>query len=65
MTMPWCPSSSSPTVTPSALSGTTRGKHKSSGEPAVVKMVLAWTMDGGKAVAFQQYVDTIRVRELS
>ena len=40
-------------------------KHKSSGEPAVVKMVHAWTMDGGKAVAFQQYVDTIRVRELS
>ena len=40
-------------------------KHKSSGEPAVVKMVHVWTMDGGKAVAFQQHVDTLRVRELS
>ena len=40
-------------------------KHKSSGEPAAVKMVHVWTMDGGKAVAFQQHVDTIRVRELS
>jgi hypothetical protein len=25
-------------------------KHKSSGEPAVVKMVHVWTMNGGKAV---------------
>ena len=40
-------------------------KHKSSGAPAVVKMAHAWTVNGGKAVAFQQYVDTIRVRELS
>jgi ketosteroid isomerase-like protein len=40
-------------------------KHKSSGEPAVVKMAHVWTMAGGKAVAFQQHVDTIRVRELS
>jgi ketosteroid isomerase-like protein len=40
-------------------------KRKSSGEPAVVKMVHVWTMNGGKAVAFQQHVDTIRVRELS
>lgn len=24
-----------------------------------------WTMDGGKAVAFQQHVDTVKVRELS
>jgi hypothetical protein len=24
-----------------------------------------WTMAGGKAVAFQQHVDTLRVRELS
>lgn len=40
-------------------------KHKTSGEPAVVKMVHVWTMDGGKAVAFQQHVDTLRVRELS
>lgn len=40
-------------------------KHTSSGEPAVVKMVHVWTMDGGKAVAFQQHVDTLRVRDLS
>jgi ketosteroid isomerase-like protein len=40
-------------------------KHKSSGEPAVVKMVHVWTIDDGKAVAFQQHVDTHRVRELS
>ncbi len=40
-------------------------KHKSSGEPAVVKMVHVWTIVGGKAVAFQQHVDTVRVRELS
>ena len=40
-------------------------KHKSSGKPAAVKMVHVWTLDGGKAVAFQQHVDTVRVRELS
>jgi uncharacterized protein len=40
-------------------------KQRSSGEPAVVKMVHVWTMDDGKAVAFQQHVDTVRVRELS
>jgi ketosteroid isomerase-like protein len=40
-------------------------KHKSSGAPAVVKMVHVWTMDDGKAVAFQQHVDTVRVRDLS
>ena len=38
--------------------GNYRWKHKSSGEPAVVKMVHVWTMDGGKAIAFQQHVDT-------
>jgi len=40
-------------------------KHKSSGEPASVKMAHVWTIEGGKAVAFQQHVDTVRVRELS
>ena len=40
-------------------------KHKTSGEPAVVKMAHVWTIEGGKAVAFQQHVDTLRVRELS
>lgn len=39
-------------------------KRKSSGEPASVKMAHVWTIDGGKAVAFQQHVDTVRVREL-
>ena len=45
--------------------GTYEWKHKASGEPAVVKMVHVWTMNGGKAVAFQQHVDTVMVRELS
>ena len=45
--------------------GSYRWKHKASGEPAAVKMVHVWTMNGGKAVAFQQHVDTLRVRELS
>ncbi len=40
-------------------------KHKSSGAPAAVKMAHVWTLDGGKTVAFQQHVDTVRVRELS
>ena len=40
-------------------------KHKNSAEPASVKMVHVWTIKGGKAVAFQQHVDTVRVRELS
>jgi ketosteroid isomerase-like protein len=40
-------------------------KRRSTGEPAVVKMAHVWTMDGGKLVAFQQHVDTLRVRELS
>ncbi|MGH9086022.1 MAG: nuclear transport factor 2 family protein [Acidimicrobiales bacterium] len=40
-------------------------KHKSSGAPAMVKMAHVWTFEGGKAVAFQQHVDTVRVRELS
>jgi uncharacterized protein len=40
-------------------------KHKTSGAPAVVKMAHVWTLDGGKAVAFQQHVDTVKVRELS
>ena len=40
-------------------------KHKSSGEPAAVKMAHVCTVDGGKVVGFQQHVDTVRVRELS
>jgi hypothetical protein len=40
-------------------------KHKTSGDPAVVKMAHVLTLDGGKVVTFQQHVDTARVRELS
>jgi len=40
-------------------------KHKSSGKPAAVKMAHVVTLGGGKIVAFQQHVDTVRVRELS
>ena len=40
-------------------------KQKVSGEHASVKMAHVWTVDGGRATAFQQHVDTIRVRELS
>jgi len=39
--------------------------HKSSGAPAMVNTAHVWTFEGGKAVAFQQHVDTVRVRELS
>ena len=45
--------------------GNYQWKHKSSGESAVVKMAHVWTLDGGRLVAFQQHVDTLRVRELS
>jgi ketosteroid isomerase-like protein len=45
--------------------GTYEWKHKSSGEPATVKMAHVWTLADGKAVTFQQHVDTVRVRELS
>jgi len=40
-------------------------KQKGSGELASVKMAHVWTVDGGRATAFQQHVDTFRVRELS
>ncbi|HTW19429.1 MAG TPA: nuclear transport factor 2 family protein [Mycobacteriales bacterium] len=40
-------------------------KRKSSGEPAAVKMAHVWTVEDGKAKAFQQHVDTVRVRELN
>jgi ketosteroid isomerase-like protein len=40
-------------------------KHKSTGQPASVKMAHVLTVDGGKLVAFQQHVDTVKVRELS
>jgi uncharacterized protein len=40
-------------------------KHKSSGEPAKVQMAHVFTLADGKVTKFQQYVDTVRVRELS
>lgn len=40
-------------------------KHKSSGAPAMVATAHVWTFAGGKAVTFQQHVDTVRIRELS
>lgn len=40
-------------------------KHKSSGDPAEVKMAHVWTVADGKVATFQQHVDTVRVRELS
>ena len=45
--------------------GVYQWRHKSTGEPAVVKMAHVWTLDGGKAASFQQHVDTLKVRELS
>ena len=45
--------------------GNYRWTHKTTGAPAVVKMVHVWTLAGGKAVAFQQHTDTVKVRELS
>ncbi len=45
--------------------GSYSGKHKSSREPAVVKMAHVWTVAAGKVATFQQHVDTVRVRELS
>lgn len=40
-------------------------KNKTSGDPVAVKMAHVLTLDRGKVVAFQQHVDTVRVRELS
>jgi uncharacterized protein len=45
--------------------GNYQWKNKTSGDPAAVKMAHVLTLDGGKVVAFQQHVDTVRVRELS
>lgn len=45
--------------------GTYTWKHRNTGEQAAVKMAHVWTVRDGKAVAFQQHVDTTKVRELS
>lgn len=37
-------------------------KHKSSGEPALVKMAHVYTVVDGKLATFQQHVDTVRVQ---
>jgi hypothetical protein len=39
-------------------------KHRSSGEPAQVKMAHVITLADGKVTHFQQHVDTARVRDL-
>ena len=39
-------------------------KTKSSGAPAMVKMVHVWTVEGGKATSFENHTDTVRMREL-
>ena len=45
--------------------GNYKWKRKSNGQPASVKMAHVVTIRDGKVVAFQQHVDTVRVRELS
>ena len=45
--------------------GTYTWKHKTTGEPASVKMAHVWDIRDGKVVGFQQHVDTVKVRELS
>jgi ketosteroid isomerase-like protein len=40
-------------------------KHKDTGTPASVKMAHVWAIREGKVVAFQQHVDTAKLRELS
>ncbi|MEO9009854.1 MAG: nuclear transport factor 2 family protein [Nakamurella sp.] len=39
-------------------------KHKVSGEPAEVRCAHVLTLADGKVTAFQQHVDTFKVREL-
>ena len=45
--------------------GTYTWTHKGTGESASVKMAHVWDFSDGKVVAFQQHVDTAKVRELS
>jgi ketosteroid isomerase-like protein len=45
--------------------GTYAWEHKGTGEPASVKMAHVWAIRDGKVAAFQQHVDTARLRELS
>lgn len=40
-------------------------KHKATGAPASVKLAHVWSIRNGKVAAFQQHVDTVKVRELS
>jgi ketosteroid isomerase-like protein len=46
------------------MDGTYRWKHKVSGEPAEVKCAHVSTLTDGRLTAFQQHVDTVKVREL-
>jgi ketosteroid isomerase-like protein len=43
--------------------GTYTWEHKTTGDPAEVKMVHVWTLDDGKLTSFDQHVDTVRVRD--
>jgi ketosteroid isomerase-like protein len=45
--------------------GTCSWKHRSTGQPAEVPMAHVWTLRDGKIIAMQQYVDTLKVQELS
>jgi ketosteroid isomerase-like protein len=39
------------------------GAHGATGEPIDAQMVHVWTVSDGQAVSFQQYVDTLQLRE--
>jgi ketosteroid isomerase-like protein len=45
--------------------GTYSWRHRSTGKPAEAQMAHVWTFRDGKIVSMQQYVDTLRVQELS
>lgn len=45
--------------------GTYSWKHRSTGEPAEVRMVHIWTLRDGRLTSMQQHVDTLKVQELS
>ena len=40
-----------------------RWSHKATGKPCEVRMAHVWTLADGKATAFLQHVDTLRVRD--
>jgi len=44
--------------------GTCSWNRHGSGEPAEVKIVHVWTLDGGKVTRFQQHADTAKASSL-